>query len=152
MRIARLFLYSAAVVLLLTGSAKVISSFGHETILQTRDPLTGIQFQVLFRIVAGIEFAIALTCIFSKRTLLPVGLVAWLTTSFLTYRVGLVLVGYHRPCQCMGNFTDALHISQQTADTAMKIILAYLLISSYAICFWLWWRGKKAIPSSPAPQ
>ena len=32
---------------------------------------------------------------------------------------------------------DALHIPPQVADMAMKIILAYLLIGSYATLFWL---------------
>jgi cbb3-type cytochrome oxidase subunit 3 len=45
----------------------------------------------------------------------------------------------------LGNLTDALHIPPQAADTAMKIILAYLLIGSYATLFWLWrQRGKNA--------
>jgi len=43
----------------------------------------------------------------------------------------------------MGNLTDALHIPPQIADTAMKIILAYLLIGSYASLFWLWRQHRK---------
>jgi hypothetical protein len=148
MRSARYFLYSATLVLSLTAAAKLISSFGHGTILQTRDPLTGLQFQDLFRIVGGIETVVALVCIFSKRTWLPAGLVAWLATTFLAYRIGLVAVGYHRPCSCMGNLTDALHIPPQTADTAMKIILAYLLIGSYATLFWLWRQPRQSASDS----
>jgi hypothetical protein len=48
----------------------------------------------------------------------------------------------------MGNLTDALHIPPQTADTAMKIILAYLLLGSYGTLFWLW-RQKRLGPSTP---
>jgi hypothetical protein len=144
MRIARWFLYSAAVVLLLAAAAKFISSTGHGKIVLAIDPLTGFQFHDLFRIVGSIEIAIALACFWSKRTWLSAGLVAWLTTSFLAYRIGLVLVGWHKPCSCLGNLTDALHISPQTADTAMKIILAYLLIGSYASLFWLWRQHGKA--------
>ena len=76
------------------------------------------------------------------------GLVVWLATSFLVYRIGLVWVGYKKPCPCLGNLTDALHIPPQTADTAMKIILAYLLIGSYATLFWLWRQRKKTVSSS----
>ena len=144
MKIARLFCYSAAVVLLLTATAKFISSFGHGTILQTHDPLTGFQFQNLFRIVGSIEVAVAMICIFSKQMWPPAGLVAWLATCFMIYRLGLAWVGYHRPCSCMGNLTDAIHIPPQTADTAMKIVLAYLLIGSYASLFWLWRQHGKA--------
>ena len=142
MRIYRVFFYSAAVLLSLTAAAKLISSTGHGKILLQVDPLTGFQFKNLFRIVAGIESVVVLVCIFSKRTWLPAGLVAWLATSFLVYRIGLVAVGWQRPCSCMGNLTDALHIPPQTADTAMKIILAYLLIGSYTTLFWLWRQRK----------
>jgi hypothetical protein len=138
MRLARLFLYSAAVVLFLTAAAKFISSTGHGKILLAVDPLTGLQFRNLFRIVGGIETAVAFLLIFYKRIWLSTGLVTWLATGFFAYRLGLVLVGYHKPCSCLGNLTDALHIPPQTADTAMKIILAYLLLGSYATLFWLW--------------
>jgi hypothetical protein len=40
--------------------------------------------------------------------------------------------------------TDALHIKPETADTAMKIILAYLLIGSYGSLFWLWRQRRRA--------
>jgi hypothetical protein len=148
MKIARWFLCSAAIILLLTATAKFISSAGSGRILLEHDPLTDFQFRNLFRIVGCIEAAVALFCFCGKRTWLPAGLVAWLATSFLTYRIGLVMVGYDRPCSCMGNLTDALHIPPQAADTAMKIVLAYLLLGSYATLFWLWWQRKKAVPAS----
>jgi len=143
MKTARLFIYSAGAILLLTAAAKFISSFGHGTILQARDPLVGFQFRDLFRIVGGIETAVALVCIFSRRIWFPAGLVAWLATSFVAYRLGLWWVGYHKPCACLGNLTDALHISPQKADTAMKIILVYLLVGSYAILFWCWKQNRQ---------
>jgi hypothetical protein len=59
-------------------------------------------------------------------------------------------MGYHKPCNCLGNLTDALHIPLQTADTAMKIVLGYLLIGSYAILFWLWRQRRIAPPSTPS--
>lgn len=148
MKIARLFVYSAAIILLLTAAAKFISSAGQAKMLLQRDPLTGFQFRDLFRIVGGIEVAVALVCCFGKRIWLPAGLVAWLTTSFLGYRLGLSWTGYHRPCSCLGNLTDALRISPQTADMAMKIILAYLLIGSYASLFWFWRQKRKAPPAA----
>jgi hypothetical protein len=152
MKMTRLFYCSAAMVLLVTAAAKFISSAGHAKILLERDPVTGFQFRDLFRIVGGIEIAVAVVCIFSKRICLSAGLMAWLATSFLAYRTCLVWIGYHWPCSCLGNLTDALHIPPQTADTVMKIILAYLLIGSYATLFWLWKQkratGIAALPSA----
>jgi hypothetical protein len=77
MKSARWFLYSVAVVLLLTATAKFISSAGSAAILLEHDPLTGFPFKNLFRIVGSMEVAVALACIIiSERIWLPAGLVA----------------------------------------------------------------------------
>jgi hypothetical protein len=149
MRIVRPFLYTAAVLLLATSVAKIISSFGHSRILSQQDPLTGFLFRDLFRVVSVVEIAIALTCCLRKRILLSTSLVAWLATSFGIYRLVLLWAGYSRSCPCLGNLTDMLHISPQAADTAMKIVLGYLLLGSYATLFWLWKTNRKS--SLPDP-
>ena len=69
---------------------------------------------------------------------------AWLGTIILGYRIGLLWIRYNKPCSCMGSLTDALHIKPETADTIMKIVLAYLLILSYGTLMWLWWHKRKA--------
>jgi hypothetical protein len=144
MKAPRFFLYSVAVVLFLTALAKFISSFGGARVLLEHDPLTNLQFLYLFRLVGSIETVVALACLFSKRIWIPTGLVAWLATGFLAYRIELWRSGWHKSCSCLGNFTDALHIKPETADTVMKIVLAYLLIGSYGTLFWLWRQRKKA--------
>lgn len=153
MKAGRLFLYSAGTLLLVTGFAKLISSFGNGAILQTRDPLFGMKFGALFQFSSGVEMAIALICIFGKKAWFSSGSVAWLATSLLFYRIGMVLVGYHRPCSCMGNLTDALYISPETADIIAKVILAYLLVGSYTMLVWLWWQNHthSAAIKSPKP-
>jgi hypothetical protein len=138
-----IFIYIAGTMLFITAVAKFVSSAGSARILQNPDPILGISFRHVFWIVGAFELFVALVCFFSKQISLGAGLVAWLSTSFLFYRLGLVLIGYHRPCSCLGNLTDALHIPPQAADTAMKIILAYLLIGSYATLFWLWRQKRR---------
>jgi hypothetical protein len=152
MKIARYFLYSAAVILLLTATAKFVSSSGSAKILLHHDQLIGLRFKDLYRIVGCIELVVALACVFGKRIWLQAGLITWLSTSFVAYRFGLIWVGYKKPCSCLGSLTDALHISPQSADTAMKIILAYLLIGSYATLFWLWQQKWKNLPSSSSEE
>lgn len=70
---------------------------------------------------------------------------AWISSDFVVYRVGLWWMNWHRPCNCLcnclDNRTDALHISPQTADNIKNLILAYLLIGSYALLF-LNWRKR----------
>ena len=138
--------------MLLTGIAKIVGAVGSARILQTPDPVLYMSFRKVFLMVGGLEVFVAFICFWSKHLALKAGLVAWLVTNFLLYRLALLLTNYHKPCSCMGNLTDALHISPQTADTAMKIILAYLLIGSYAILFWLWrQRQKQNSASSSKP-
>jgi hypothetical protein len=146
------YFYTAGILLLCTGTAKLISAGGNARILLLPDPVLNILFQQVFWFVGVIEIIIAVICLFGKRIGLQAGLVAWLATIFVFYRIGLIWVGYHKPCSCLGNLTDALHIPPQTADTAMKFILAYLLIGSYATLFWLWRQKRKAPPSTSPPE
>lgn len=138
------FMYSTAILLLIVALAKFISSFGTARILQTPDPILAIPFRYVFWIVGGIEIVVATVCLFSKRLLLKAGLVAWLATSFLIYRFCLLCVGYQKPCSCLGNLTDALHLSPQITNLAMKIILGYLLLGNYATLFWLWKQSRES--------
>jgi len=143
-KIIRAFMFSAGALLLVTAIAKFISAIGSARILQNSDPILYIPFREIFWIVGSLELLVSLICLFSGRIRLQSGLVACLSTNFALYRIGLRLVGWHRPCSCLGNLTDALHVPPQTADTAMKIILAYLLLGSYASLFWLWRQRRKS--------
>ena len=132
------FRFSVAAILAITGIAKLWSGLGNSKFLSVVDPIIGIKFGQLMLVVGVVEIVIALVCFFSKRQTLALGLVAWMSTNFVVYRLGLWWMHWHRPCNCLGNLTDALRISPQTADTIMKVLLAYLLIGSYALLIWRW--------------
>jgi hypothetical protein len=127
-----------SVLLLATSVAKLVSSAGNSRVLQTPDPIFGIEFRYLFCIVGAIELAVSLYGLYGRRPSLQIGLMAWLATGFLTYRLGLVMVGYHKPCSCLGNLTDSIHMSPSAADSAAKAVLAYLIVTSYGALLWLW--------------
>jgi hypothetical protein len=148
-KINRYFVLTAGAVLGITGIAKTISLFGTQMMLIQSDPLIGISFRHLLLLAGVVELAIACLCLFTNKLKLNILLIAWISTSFVVYRVGLWAMNWRRPCHCLGNLTDALHIPPETADTAMKIILAYLLIGSYATLFWLW-RQRKKVVAPPA--
>ncbi len=135
---------SAGLILGITGIAKVWSSLGNSKFLALVDPIIGIKFGQLMLMVGMVEIAIALICFFGKRQSLALGLEAWLSTNFVVYRLGLLWIGWKKPCSCLGNLTDALHISPQTADNIMKVVLAYLLFGSYGLLIWQWKRGRPA--------
>lgn len=150
--ITRVFLYSAGTILFTTAVAKLISSFGNAGFLLKADPILGVSFKHLFWIAGVIELAVAMFCFVGKRPVLQAGLVAWLASSFVIYRFGLFWIDYHRPCSCLGNLTDALHIPPQTADTIMKIVLGYLLFGSHAVLFRLWKQPRKTQLRSGAAE
>lgn len=132
------FVVSAGVILAITGIAKIWSGLGNSKFLAVVDPILGITFGHLMLIVGVAELAIALVCFFSKRQTLALSLVAWISTNFVIYRLGLWWMNWKKPCSCLGNLTDALHISPQVADNIMRVVLAYLLIGSYGLLFWHW--------------
>jgi hypothetical protein len=130
-----LFISSSAIVLLLTSAAKLISSAGTNTILSMPDPIFHLPFRHLFILIGTLELAVACFCLYGRSLNLRVGMIAWLATGFFAFRVGLWWVGGSGACQCLGDFTGALHITTDLADQVMKVILAYMMIGSYWILF-----------------
>jgi hypothetical protein len=147
-RIITFFLFSAGILLSATALAKLVSSFGSAGILRMPDPVLGLPFRYMFLGVGACELAVAAVCFLGKNVLWRAASVAWLALSFVVYRAGLVWVGYHRPCSCLGNLTDMLHIRPEAADNAMKGVLVYLLIGSGGTLFWLW---KQRVAAPPQP-
>jgi len=135
---ANRFILSTGAILAITGIAKIWSGLGNSKFLAVIDPIFGIKFGQLMLVVGAAEIVIAAICFFSKRQTLALGLVGWISTSFVVYRLGLWWIDWHRPCSCLGNLTDAIHISPQVADNIMKVLLAYLLIGSYGLLAWAW--------------
>jgi len=135
------FTRSAGTILLVTAVAKLVSALGSAHILETPDPIFAISFRKVLLTAAGIEILVSFFCFFGKNRNVQFGLIAWLSTSFVVYRVGLMLVAYHKPCPCLGNLTDALRISPISADTVMESILSYLIIGSYSMLLGSWVRS-----------
>jgi hypothetical protein len=121
------------VVLLLTAIAKIVSAFGTAEVLILPDPIFGVEFRHLFIAVALIEIGVALLCILGKSQTLNAVCIAWLASSFVFYRLGLKLVGYRKPCGCLGSLEGAIHLSSDQANVLLKIIIAFMFASSCAI-------------------
>ncbi len=135
-RLVLYFIRSAGGFLLITGLAKIVSFFGRALVLEIRDPLIGLPLGSVILIVGLIELALACFCLSSKRLGVCAGMVAWLATNFIIYRLGLWFIGWQKPCACLGSLTDVLHISPGTADNIMKAVLTFLFVGAYSvICF-----------------
>ena len=88
------------------------------------------------------EIVVATLCFLGRSRGLALALVAYLSTNFLFYRVGLWWIGWKQPCGCMGSLTDALHIKAQTADHIALVLLLYMLAASCGVLFVEWWRTR----------
>lgn len=138
------FILSAVAIFIVTGLAKILAALGDGKVLLVVDPISGIKFGKLMLVAGLVELITAGICIFSESQRWSLVVIAWLSNSFVVYRVGMWWVDWKTPCSCLGNLTDALHISPQLADNIMKVILAYLLIGSYGLLFWQWRQGGNA--------
>jgi len=145
-RSSRYFASVAGSLLVITEMAKLASATGSERVLEAQDPILLIPFRWLFVIVGVIELILGFVCLLGNRILLQARLLAWLSTSFAIYRLGLRTIGFRGPCHCLGNLTAAFHVSPRTADSMMILILAYILIGSYVTLFIALARGKSKQP------
>jgi len=137
-----LFIRSAGALLIATAVAKFVSASGSAHVLQNLDPVFHISFRYMFLIAGAFEITVASVCILSKNCYLQTGLLLLISSNIALYRLSLWLVGWHGPCSCLGNLTDAIHVPPQVADDIMKGLLVYLLIGSCNTLLWLWRRGK----------
>jgi hypothetical protein len=127
-----------------TGLAKVFSASGPAHILDTSDPVFGTSFRQLLLLVGLAELFVTFFCLFTDKRRFSLLAVAWISTNFLVYRLGLWFIGWHRPCGCMGSLSDMLHLSPHAADNIMKGVLAFLLIGSYGILLREWRAARRA--------
>lgn len=139
-----LFTQSAAVIFMFTAVGKLVASGGCARILDLPDPVFLISTRRVLQAAALIELVVAVLCFSSRAPRLNLGLICWLSVDFVLYRIGLGLVGYRNPCQCLGALTDSLNVSAESADIISKIILSYLLFGSCLALAWF------RVYSSPA--
>ncbi len=130
-RWAGLFIISAAILLLITGMAKIISALGKSEVLGKPDPILGMHYNYLLLSVGLIELGVAVFCLTTASQKMALGFVAVLSINFLSYRVGLWLIHWRGYCPCMGTLPQAIHLSREQADLFGQIIFIYLISGSF---------------------
>lgn len=140
----RIYRYTAAAILIIAAAGKLIASGSDAKMLGVYDPIFLIPARHMLVIASVLELMVAILCIKATRRW-AFGL-ALLSTNFIIYRVGLFWVGYIKPCNCFGGLTDALRLSQATADHIMLTILVYLLVGSYLALYLLWKAKRDVLP------
>jgi hypothetical protein len=136
-RLTRLFLMSAGWIFLLTAVIKFMSAMQEARVLGRPDPLLEfLTTRQLLALTALLEAGVAVVILWAGRAVAgseKLLLVLWLAMMFLLYRLGLWWIGHQGGCNCMGNAAQWLGASPATLDIAAKVLLAYLLLGSFAL-------------------
>lgn len=130
-RLSKAFIISGAAILLLTGFAKLISSVGTAPIVKAVDPIIGLRNRELFLLVAFMEIGIGISCLTAHSVRTRLLLIAWVSSLFAVYRMGMWMFGINRPCPCLGTLAQFFGAKSDILDTALRYLFYYLLIGSY---------------------
>ena len=147
----RLFKWSVILLLLTAALGKFISS-GSSASGHLSDPVFSVELRSLLWLAGVMELVVVVICLAAKNDLIAAGAIAWLATNFALYRFGLWWAGSTHSCGCFGNITEVLHISTETADLLMKIILAYLFFGGYFSLFCFLRQKRSNNPPASMPQ
>jgi hypothetical protein len=60
-------------------------------------------------------------------------LIAWLSSCFLVYRLGLLWTKFPTPCHCLGNALDWLPLDKKLVDSAMGLLVVMMICVSYSL-------------------
>src|ERR1043166_9400695 len=77
------FIFLAGGILLTAALTRFLIAFGNAQVMSVPEPLLGIPLRYAVLLVGGFELAVALICLFGKRTGLQLGWLAWLGTNYV---------------------------------------------------------------------
>ena len=128
----RLFVWSAALLLTVTAIGKLGATLGYAEVLAVKDAVIGfLTFRQVLLIAGLSELGVAMYCLMARSRRRATTMIAGLATCFLLYRLTAWATGIDGPCGCLGSMSDAIGLSEETAETWVNGILGYLLVGSY---------------------
>lgn len=127
-----LFLYSTAVLLVLTAAAKLYSATGTARILSATDPLIHLAYGKIMVVAGFVEAAVAGYLLIGRNATAKVWLVLWLGSNFMMYRIANEVLRI-KLCPCLGTVGSALPFSRAQVDFLLTILVLYLISGSIII-------------------
>jgi len=127
---------------MVSAGAKMLNVVANEQTLSRFSSLFPFLTVLQISTLAGVlEFSVAVVLMFNSKTSRSqeLGLIAWLGTLFLIYRLG-----NEGECGCFGNLSGQSSENPQFSFIVTPILLAYLLIGSYGL-LWLRWRRNGGV-------
>lgn len=140
----RAFIHFAGGVLLADGLIRLLCAASQSEFLTASEPLLGIPLRLAVLLVGSIELGVALICLFGRRIELRLALVAWMSTNFVVYWIGLLSLGCHPQWSAIGTLTDPLQIARGHIGAFLRVAPAGLVVGSYGLLLWLWF-GRKVL-------
>ena len=133
--------WGCILILAATGFIKLISAAGSSPVLLNHDPLLMLDYRTLMLSIGMAEIGVAIALILGRDTGKAFLAVVWLSGGFLSYQMGLFMIGAKEPCPCLGTLYDILPAFRSVAASLVKASAAYMFIGSL-ICLWQMQRGK----------
>jgi hypothetical protein len=125
----RWFIYSAALVLILTAAAKFYSATGSARILTATDQVLHLTYRRVMLLAGSLEIAIGAYLIVGRNSTAKIWLVLWLSGNFLFYRCVTDFLGV-KVCPCLGTIQSMLPFAKANVDFLLALVLFYLLFGS----------------------
>jgi len=133
----RFFIYSTGGLLLAAALERFIIALGTAPVLDLPDPLLEIPLRYAVLGVGILELGVALVCRFGKSVTWFSVLATWLATNWAVYRIGLLCMGLHVQCTCVGRVTDPFQLPRGDASYILACLPICLVLGSYGTIYWL---------------
>lgn len=146
------FVFGVAVTSFVAAMLVLLSATGTGHILDDSDPFLFLSSRQVFYLVGGLGFVLsAFLLVLQNRLQTKLLLIAWLSTSFLVYKIGLSRTNEPNYFSCLGNLDEMLQISPKAFDRIASIILILMLGGSCAFLTLDWINYNRANREVP-PQ
>jgi hypothetical protein len=145
------FLRASGSALAVTGFVKLVLVTQKLRLLDYDDPVFAVvTIRTALVAAAVLELGVSVV-LFSRRwERAAPAILAWLCAVFSAYRIGLLIVGYHGPCWCLGGPFKWLGLSAGATDRVALGILAFMCLGSVSVLTSGLIQRMLARPAEPA--
>lgn len=131
----KLVVQIASIILLLTGSAKLWSSFGPSPILSYHDPLLLLIYRDVFRYVGSAELLVGSFLLVKPNASNAPRILIGIGSCFALYRIGASILHIER-CPCLGTLTDSIPMNPRTINWLLMGAVAYMIVGGLLASRW----------------
>jgi hypothetical protein len=124
----RQFLETVFWLLIVTGSAKLVSAFEGARLLARYDPVLPLSLRETLLLAAAVEFGCAVVVRVPRLTRISCLLVACLGGQFVLYHLAAHMTGMPGPCPCLGSVAAWTGLSDKSARIIVVAIAIYFVL------------------------